>query len=148
MEADRETFQCLISRHCQLGNIDGASKILNIMKTKGFKVNENVFNSLIIGHSENGDMARSAGILKVMRQCGLKPSSETYLTLACAYAKHGDTAAMHRMIGEATAQGLAFRDGEYLELLFVLCENDHKVGNPLKMDSYAFAGKRKFCKSS
>jgi len=133
VEADRETYQCLISRYCQLGNIDGASKILQTMKHKGFKVNENIFNSLIIGHSENGDMARSQGILKVMRQCGLSPSTETYLTLACAFAKHGDVAAMDKIIGEAAAADMSFKDGDYLELLFVLCENDHKdqVGSML-----------------
>ncbi len=52
-------------RHCQEGNIDGAGKILQEMKQKGFKVNENIFNSLIIGHSESGDMARAHGMLKV-----------------------------------------------------------------------------------
>jgi len=133
VDPDRETYQCLISRYCQLGNIDGASKILQTMKKMGFKVNENIFNSLIIGHSENGDMARSAGILKVMRQCGLSPSTETYLTLACAFAKHGDVAAMNKIIVEAASADMAFKDGDYLELLFVLCENDHKdqVGSML-----------------
>jgi pentatricopeptide repeat protein len=52
-------------RHCQEGNIEGASRILQEMKQKGFKVNENIFNSLIIGHSQSGDMARAHGMLKV-----------------------------------------------------------------------------------
>ena len=30
---DKETFQCLISRYCQDGNIDGASRVLQMMKT-------------------------------------------------------------------------------------------------------------------
>lgn len=126
VEPDRETYQCFISSYCQEGNIDGASRILQTMKQKGHKVNENIFNSLIIGHSENGDLPRSQGILKVMRQCGLNPSIETYLTLTCAYAKHGDISAMDRVISECSSQDNNFRDGDFLELLFVLCENDHK----------------------
>ena len=127
VEPDKETYQCFISSYCQEGNIDGASRILQTMKLKGFKVNENIFNSLIIGHSENGDMARSQGILKVMRQWGLTPSTETYLTLACAFAKHGDISSMEKIITECGNQGLGgFKDGDYLELLFVLCENKHQ----------------------
>merc|ERR1712013_423941 len=59
-----------------MGNIDGASKVLQMMKTQGIKVNENIFNSLILGHGEAGDMARSHGMLKVMKQWGLAPSRE------------------------------------------------------------------------
>ena len=127
VEPDKETYQCFISCYCQEGNIDGASRILQTMKLNGYKVNENIFNSLIIGHSENGDMARSQGILKVMRQWGLTPSTETYLTLACAFAKHGDISSMEKIITECANQGFGgFKDGDYLELLFVLCENEHQ----------------------
>ena len=72
---DKETFQRLISRHCQEGNIDGASKVLQMMKTQGIKVNENIFNALILGQGEAGDMARSQGMFKVMKQWA--PSQET-----------------------------------------------------------------------
>ena len=52
---DKETYQCLISRHCQEGDIEGASKFLQLMKNQGIKINENMFNSLILGHREAGD---------------------------------------------------------------------------------------------
>ena len=132
---DKETFQCLISRHCQQGDIEGASKMLQIMKSKGFMVNENIFNSLILGHGEAGDMARSHGMLKVMRQWGLTPSQETYLTLACAYAKHGDWQNIEKVMAESHAQGAGFKDGDYLELMFVMSEANHKeyVGKLLGM---------------
>jgi len=123
---DRETYQCFISSYCQEGNIEGASKILTAMKNQGHAVNENIFNSLIIGHSRNGDLARAQGIIKVMRQCGLNPSTETYLTLACAFAMHGDVGSMDRIISESANSGCSFQDGDYLELLFVLCESNHK----------------------
>ena len=65
VKPDKETFQCLISRHCQVGDVEGAGKVLQMMKTEGIKVNENIFNSLIMGHGESGDLARAHGMLKV-----------------------------------------------------------------------------------
>lgn len=55
----------MISRHCQVGDVEGAGKVLQMMKTEGIKVNENIFNSLIMGHGESGDLARAHGMLKV-----------------------------------------------------------------------------------
>ena len=81
VKPDKETYQCLISRHCQVrdaeavsscfmcltqvGDVEGAGKVLQMMKTAGIKVNENIFNSLIMGHGESGDLARAHGMLKV-----------------------------------------------------------------------------------
>ena len=49
----------------QVGDVEGAGKVLQMMKTAGIKVNENIFNSLIMGHGESGDLARAHGMLKV-----------------------------------------------------------------------------------
>jgi len=126
VKPDKETFQCLISRHCQVGDVEGAGKVLQMMKTAGIKVNENIFNSLIMGHGESGDLARAHGMLKVMKTWGLVPSAETFLTLACAYAKAGDWQGVERVVGEAAAQGTSFKDGDYLELIYALSEGGHK----------------------
>jgi len=135
VDPDKETFQCLISRYCQDGNIEGASKMLQMMKTSGLKVNENVFNSLIMGHGEAGDLARAHGMLKVMNNWGLTPSIETFLTLACAYAKHGDWMGVERVVSEAEAEGMSWGDGEFLEVMYALCEGGHQehVGKVLKL---------------
>lgn len=52
VEPNRVTYQRLIARYCQQGDIDGATKILEIMREKNLPVNEAVFNSLILGHSQ------------------------------------------------------------------------------------------------
>lgn len=54
IEPNRVTYQRLISRYCQIGDIDGATKILQYMREKQMAVNENVFNALIVGHSTTG----------------------------------------------------------------------------------------------
>lgn len=103
-----------------MGNIDGASGTLQVMKEKGFSVNANIFNSLIVGHSEAGDMARAHGMIKVMRQWGV--SAETFLTLCCGYARHGDRGGVEKTVAECGSNGVALTDGDFLEVVFVLSE--------------------------
>lgn len=52
IEPNRVTYQRLITRYCQQGDIEGATRILEFMRGKSLPVNENVFNSLILGHSQ------------------------------------------------------------------------------------------------
>lgn len=52
IEPNRVTYQRLIQRYCQDGDIDGATRILEFMREKQHPVNEYVFNALILGHSQ------------------------------------------------------------------------------------------------
>lgn len=54
IEPNRVTYQRLIARYCQEGDIEGATRILEYMREKQMAVNENVFNALIVGHSKAG----------------------------------------------------------------------------------------------
>lgn len=51
-EPNRVTYQRLIRRYCQQGDLDGATQILKFMQEKTLPVNEHVFNALIVGHSQ------------------------------------------------------------------------------------------------
>ena len=46
---NRVTYQHLIARFCNMGDIAGATTILEFMKQKDMSINESVFNSLITG---------------------------------------------------------------------------------------------------
>ena len=48
------TYQRLLTAYCQKGDIDGASSILEIMKTKDLPIGQLVFNSLVMGHGNAG----------------------------------------------------------------------------------------------
>lgn len=52
VEPNRVTYQRLIARFCQDGDIDGASTILQHMKEKQMPINEYVFNALVLGHGQ------------------------------------------------------------------------------------------------
>lgn len=131
VEPNRVTYQRLISRYCQQGDIDGATRILEFMREKQLPVNENVFNALIMGHSNADDIESAAGILGVMMQAGLEPSADTYTTLLCGYAKKGDVDSINKYIGLCEEKEIHLLDKDFLEVAYTLAINGHEA----KIDS-------------
>ncbi|XP_068906051.1 leucine-rich PPR motif-containing protein, mitochondrial [Tenebrio molitor] len=125
IEPNRVTYQRLIARYCQVGDIEGATKILEFMKDKQLPVNENVFNALIVGHSQTGDMDSAQGILGVMTQAGLEPSADTYTTLLCGYGKKGDIDAINKILQECESKEIYLLDKDYLDIIYALATNGH-----------------------
>jgi len=54
VEPNRVTYQRLVAQHCQEGDMDGAARVLQIMRDKQMPINESVFNALVTGHTQNG----------------------------------------------------------------------------------------------
>ncbi|CAH0561344.1 unnamed protein product [Brassicogethes aeneus] len=125
IEPNRVTYQRLIARYCQVGNIDGATKILEYMREKQLPVNENVFNALIVGHSQADDMESAYGILSVMTQAGLEPSADTYTTLLCGYAKKGSMSDITKIFDECELKEVFLLDKDYLDIIYSLAVNGH-----------------------
>ncbi|XP_066146551.1 leucine-rich PPR motif-containing protein, mitochondrial [Euwallacea fornicatus] len=126
IEPNRVTYQRLISRYCQDGDIEGSTKILEYMREKQMPVNENVFNALIFGHSQAGDMNSAHGILAVMAQAGLEPSADTYTTLLCGYARSGDMDKINALINECEQKEIYLLDKDYLDIVYSLATNGHE----------------------
>ncbi|KAH8419302.1 hypothetical protein KR222_004215, partial [Zaprionus bogoriensis] len=125
IEPNRVTYQRLITRYCQQGDIEGATRILEFMRGKSLPVNENVFNSLILGHSQANDLESAKGILGVMKQAGLEPSADTYTTLLCAFARHGDIEALHATLAECEPKEIILLDKDLLDIVYTLTVNGH-----------------------
>ncbi|XP_017052922.2 LOW QUALITY PROTEIN: leucine-rich PPR motif-containing protein, mitochondrial [Drosophila ficusphila] len=123
IEPNRVTYQRLIARYCQQGDIEGATRILEFMRAKSLPVNENVFNSLILGHSQANDLESAKGILGVMKQAGLEPSADTYTTLLCAFARHGDLAALKGTLAECEQKEIILLDKDLLDIVYTLTIN-------------------------
>ncbi|CAO2604413.1 Leucine-rich PPR motif-containing protein, mitochondrial [Lemmus lemmus] len=90
IQPNRVTYQRLIAAYCDVGDIEGASKILGFMKTKDLPITEAVFSALVTGHARAGDMENAENILTVMKEAGIEPGPDTYLALLNAYAEKGD----------------------------------------------------------
>lgn len=125
IEPNRVTYQRLILRYCQLGDIEGASKILEFMKEKELPVNEYVFNSLIIGHARANDMESAHGVLGVMKTSGLTPSAETYMNLMVGYAEKGDMESLEKVIKECESSDILLQNREYMEVIYALASKGH-----------------------
>lgn len=119
------TYQRLISRYCQQGDIDGATRILEFMREKQLPVNENVFNALIMGHSQADDIESAIGILTVMSQAGLEPSADTYTTLLCGFARKGDVDSISKYIAQCEEKEVFLLDKDFLEIAYTLAVNGH-----------------------
>uniref|UniRef100_A0A1B0ABF4 PROP1-like PPR domain-containing protein n=1 Tax=Glossina pallidipes TaxID=7398 RepID=A0A1B0ABF4_GLOPL len=125
LEPNRVTYQRLVARYCQQGDIDGATRILEFMRAKNLPVNEAVFNSLILGHSQANDMESAKGILGVMKQAGVELGAETYATLMCCYAKHGDLESIQSCLAECEKKEILLIDKDMLDIIYHLTVNGH-----------------------
>ncbi|KAB0799524.1 hypothetical protein PPYR_07404 [Photinus pyralis] len=125
IEPNRVTYQRLISRYCQLGDIEGATRILEYMREKQLPVNEHVFNALIMGHSQVGDMESAESIVSVMMKAGLEATADTYTTLACGYAKKGDIDTINKLLEKCEQSEIYLVDKDYLDIVEALATNGH-----------------------
>jgi len=50
---NRVTYQFLVERYCQMGDVDGATRIMKFMEEKEVPLTQGVMNLLIMGHARN-----------------------------------------------------------------------------------------------
>nr|XP_019604192.1 PREDICTED: leucine-rich PPR motif-containing protein, mitochondrial [Rhinolophus sinicus] len=118
IQPNRVTYQRLIAAYCNVGDIEGASKILGFMKTKDLPVTEAVFSALVTGHARAGDMENAENILTVMREAGIEPGPDTYLALLNAYAEKGDIDHVKQTLEKVEKSDLYLMDRDLLQLIF------------------------------
>ncbi|XP_016049852.2 leucine-rich PPR motif-containing protein, mitochondrial [Erinaceus europaeus] len=118
VQPNRVTYQRLIAAYCNVGDIEGASKILGFMKTKDIPVTEAVFSALVTGHSRAGDMENAENILTVMSEAGIEPGPDTYLALLNAYAEKGDMDHVRQTLERVTTSELYLMDRDLLQIIF------------------------------
>ncbi|XP_062065344.1 leucine-rich PPR motif-containing protein, mitochondrial [Lepus europaeus] len=118
IQPNRVTYQRLIAAYCNVGDIEGASKILGFMKTKDLPVTEAVFSALVTGHARAGDMENAENILTVMKEAGIEPGPDTYLALLNAYAEKGDIDRVKQTLEKVEKSDLYLMDRDLLQIIF------------------------------
>ncbi|XP_036922393.1 leucine-rich PPR motif-containing protein, mitochondrial isoform X1 [Sturnira hondurensis] len=118
IQPNRVTYQRLIAAYCNMGDIEGASKILGFMKTKDLPVTEAVFSALVTGHARAGDMENAENILTVMKEAGIEPGGDTYLALLNAYAEKGDIDHVKQTLEKVEKSDLYLMDRDLLQIIF------------------------------
>ncbi|XP_037384043.1 leucine-rich PPR motif-containing protein, mitochondrial [Talpa occidentalis] len=118
IQPNRVTYQRLIAAYCNVGDIEGASKILGFMKSKDLPVTEAVFSALVTGHARAGDMENAENILTVMKEAGIEPGPDTYLALLNAYAEKGDIDHVKQILEKVEKSDLYLMDRDLLQIIF------------------------------
>ncbi|XP_007942609.1 leucine-rich PPR motif-containing protein, mitochondrial [Orycteropus afer afer] len=118
IQPNRVTYQRLIAAYCNVGDIEGASKILGFMKSKDLPVTEAVFSALVTGHARAGDMENAENILTVMKEAGIEPGPDTYLALLNAYAEKGDIDHVKQTLEKVERSDLYLMDRDLLQIIF------------------------------
>nr|XP_033793359.1 leucine-rich PPR motif-containing protein, mitochondrial [Geotrypetes seraphini] len=126
IQPNRVTYQRLIAAYCIVGDIEGASKILEFMKSKDLPITEAVFSSLVTGHSRAGDLENAENILSVMRGAGIEPGAETYLALLNAYAEKGDLDKIKQTLENVEKTEECLNDRDLMQVIWSLS----KAGYP------------------
>lgn len=54
VEPNEATYHLLLSCVCERGDIEQATEIVSLMKTKGFPASESMFTALVLGHARAG----------------------------------------------------------------------------------------------
>ncbi|XP_012379649.2 leucine-rich PPR motif-containing protein, mitochondrial [Dasypus novemcinctus] len=117
IQPNRVTYQRLIAAYCNMGDIEGASKILGFMKNKDLPITEAVFSALVTGHARAGDMENAENILTVMKEARIEPGPDTYLALLNAYAEKGDIDHVKQTLEKVEKSDLYLTDRDLLQII-------------------------------
>ncbi|XP_047530160.1 leucine-rich PPR motif-containing protein, mitochondrial [Vanessa atalanta] len=126
LQPNRVTYQRLMWRYCQEGDVEGATRVLEKMRELNMPVSEPVLNALVMGHAFHGDTEGAKAVLETMAGAGLKPSNRTYALLACGYAKQGDITGVENVITKAQNEDNELTDKDLLDIVEQLALGGHK----------------------
>lgn len=75
---DQVTYQRLIEQYCLQGNIQEATKLLEVMKEQQLELNEKIFANLIIGYNKQPEPPAMSELFGLMRSNGVEPGNKSY----------------------------------------------------------------------
>ncbi|GBP92171.1 Leucine-rich PPR motif-containing protein, mitochondrial [Eumeta japonica] len=125
LQPNRVTYQRLMWRYCQDGDVEGATKVLEKMRELEFPVSEPVLNALVMGHAFCGDTDGARAVLDTMAGAGLQPSNKTYTLLACGFAKKGDVQGVESVIKTASEKDAILTDKDILDIIEAFTLSGH-----------------------
>lgn len=125
LQPNRVTYQRLMWRYCQEGDVEGATRVLEKMRELNMPVSEPVLNALVMGHAFHGDTEGAKAVLETMAGAGLEPTNRTYTLLASGYAKKGDIDGIQNTIQMAKDKEEILTDRDYLEVIEHLATSGH-----------------------
>ncbi|XP_053214443.1 leucine-rich PPR motif-containing protein, mitochondrial-like [Panonychus citri] len=130
IKPNRVTYHRLLHLYCQVGNLEGAQKVLLEMKSNDLPVHEGVFNSLIYGNMKSGDIEAGESVLEIMRSNQIDPTAETYATLIKSYALHLDKPGIQEKIQNIIQMvknyEISFTFDQFINTIEAIADSDDK----------------------
>lgn len=77
--------------------MNGATKLLEYMKSLDFPMSESIYASLITGHARAGNIEAAERVITNMKAANQRPHNVAYTSLLCAYAERGDMEAIEKV---------------------------------------------------
>ncbi len=131
------TLALLLQGYCHQGNMAGATKMLEQMRSLEVPINEHVYAALVTGHSRSGDVKTAGELLGVMRENGLSPGIVAYSALLCAHAERGDIDAIKTVMSEMRENRVFPSVPVYIKMMDALSRSGH--GQLVSQVSYLLA---------
>lgn len=125
LQPNRVTYQRLMWRYCQSGDVEGATRVLEKMRELSLPVSEPVLNALVMGHAYLGDTDGARAVLETMAAAGLQPSNRTYSLLASGFAKKGDIEGIKETIKQCTEKEIFLSDLDLMDVIESLAISGH-----------------------
>lgn len=123
LQPNRVTYQHLIRKYCNDGDIDGATTILEHMKQINMPVNEQVFQSLVLAHAKAGDYESADKVIEIMQASGIDVNISSYTTKLEGMILAGEPAeVINDQILGLVDKGLFLGDSDYLQLIIAFCQ--------------------------
>jgi pentatricopeptide repeat protein len=115
------------------GDIEGAKKVLTLMKTNGIKRDLAIYNALIICHSMN--ITKAEMICMEMKEERIEPNVATYNSMIDAYEKNGDPEGAEKMGSLMKKDGIRPTRIPYSLKIVASAKTDRLVDGPRRQNS-------------
>nr|CAD1837742.1 unnamed protein product [Ananas comosus var. bracteatus] len=87
--ANQVTYNTVVKGYCNLGNLNNALRVVDLMKEHGCKPDEWTYSELICGFCKGGKLELASKTFEEMVLHGLNPNEVTYTAIIDGYCKDG-----------------------------------------------------------
>lgn len=125
LEPSAHVFEVLMMALGQRGHLDGALRVLTMMKEHGVAVKEATFAALILAYGTENDWEGVEGVLDTMRSVQVFQSEVTFGALAIVCGAQGQVLRVRQVITQARQRGVALSSTQLEAVLLALIRNGH-----------------------
>jgi len=121
---DKITYQLLIRRFCEKGNMNSVEKLLDEMKTCNHAVPTSTYGHMMRGYIKSMDQNGLACIQQEIK--GIKNTATAYTYMMLGFAERGDMYNVRRVMQKADVMNVSLNDVSVLAVVVALARCGHE----------------------